>query len=80
MADNIGIIRKITGRRPEDRPAAEEPVRSVSRLAIWVSVRGALSHRHSQTSHSVLVSRCFSHIAVSSFLMTLSCNYRSTNT
>ncbi len=30
MADNIGIIRKITGRRPEDRPAAEEPVRSVS--------------------------------------------------
>ena len=30
MADNIGIIRTITGRRPEDRPAAEEPVRSVS--------------------------------------------------
>ena len=29
-ADTIGIIRKITGRRPEDRPAAEEPVRSVS--------------------------------------------------
>ena len=30
MADNIGIIRKITGRRPEERPAAGEPVRSIS--------------------------------------------------
>ena len=30
MAYNIGIIRKITGRRPEERPAAGEPVRSIS--------------------------------------------------
>lgn len=30
MAEKIGIIGRITGRKPEDRPPAEEPVRSVS--------------------------------------------------
>lgn len=30
MAEKIGIIDRITGRKPEDRPRTEEPVRSVS--------------------------------------------------
>lgn len=30
MAEKIGIIDRITGRKPEDRPPAEEPVRSIS--------------------------------------------------
>ena len=51
-----------------------QPVRSVSRAAIWVMVSGESSHRHSQTSYSVLVNSCFSFIGPS--LLALHCHVK----